>query len=245
MTRLIIILLAATTLTGCFSTKFVSSTSPVRVLHKIPRKSKLIIYRDDLTTISGKINGINDSNVFVKRIFRKLDSIPLDRIIGVETNGIEAFLTPSQIINYLDFKTKIIVRTWNAQEYKGILVDKNKNHLMIESYILGKKMHTIPLETVNSITARFNRSHIIQSKSPIPSLLHRLKSFDRVKVRFFDGWIMGGRIMYGKVRSMSHNQIRFSNGNIINIDSIATIEQRELQVDISATLMLIVLGLAF
>ncbi len=240
MTRLIIILLAATTLTGCFSTKFVSSTSPVRVLHKIPTKSKLIIYRDDLTTISGKINGINDSNVFVKRIFRRLDSIPLDRIIGVETNGIEAFLTPSQIINYLDFKTKIIVRTWNAQEYKGILIDKNENDILIDRKIWGEELLIIPMASINSITTRFNQAHIIQSKSLIPSLLHRLKSFDRIRVRDFKGLSMGG-----KVRSMSHNQIKFRDGIIINIDEIATIEQRELEVDKSATLMLIALGLAF
>lgn len=240
MTRLIIILAAATTLTGCFSTKFVSSTSPIRVLQKIPEKSKLIIFRDDFTTIAGKFKGLNESNAYLKRIFRQLDSIPLKRIIGVKAMHIEAFLTPNQIVNHLNIKTKLVVRTWDSQEYKGILVDKNKNHLMIESYIIGKEIYTIPLATINSITARFNQTHVIQSKSPIPSLLHRLKSFDRIRVRFFDGWIMGGKVM-----SMHQNQIRLSNGNIINIDTIATIEQRELQVDISATLMLIALGLAF
>ena len=245
MTRLIIILLTATTLTGCFSTKFVSSTSPKRVLHNIPKKSKLIIYMDDLTTISGKINGINDSYVYVERILRELDSIPLERIIGVETRGIEAFLTPSRIIKYLDLETKIVVRTWNSQEYKGILVNKNKNHLMIKSYILGDEIYTIPLAAINSITARFSQAHIIKSKSPIPSLLHRLKSFDRIRVRFFDGGIMGGRIMGGKVRSMSQNQIKFSNGNIVNIDTIATIKHLEWEIDKATALMIIAMGLAF
>ena len=240
MTRLIIILLAVTTLTSCFSTKFVSSTSPKWVLAKIPKKSKLIIYKDDLTTISGKSKGINDSYAYIKRIFRELDSIPLKRIIGVETMGIKAFLTPNQIINYLNIESKIVIRTWNSQEYKGKLIDKNESDILIESNLLGKEVYTIPLASINSITARFNQAHIIQSKSPIPSLLHRLRSFDRIRVRSFDGWIMSG-----KVRSMSHNQIKFRNGSIIYINDIATIEQREPEVDKATVLMIIALGLAF
>jgi len=240
MTRLLIILLAATTLTSCFSTKFVSSTSPKRVLQKIPKKSKLIIYRDDLTTISGKIKSINESYVYLKRIFSKLDSIPLKRIIGVKTMRIEAFLTPNQIVNYLNIETKLVVRTWNSQEYKGILIDKNESDLLIDRKISGEELYSIPLASINSITAKFNQAQIIHSKSLIPSLLHRLKSVDRIRIRDFNGLSMGG-----KVRSMSHNQIKFRDGSIINIDEIATIEQRELQVDKSATLMLIVLGLAF
>jgi len=240
MTRFIIIILAATTLSSCFSTKFVSSTSPIRVLQKIPEKSKVIIYKDNLTTIPGKLKGINDSYVFVKRIFRELESIPLKKIIGVKTMGIEAFLTPNKIINYLNDKTKIVVRTWNSQEYKGRLIDKNEIDIVIDRKISGEESFTIPLASINSITARFDQEHIIQSKSLIPSLLHRLKSVDRIRVRDFNGLLMGGI-----VRSMSHNQIKFRDGTIINIDEIATIEQRELEVDKSATLVIIALGLAF
>ena len=240
MKKLIIILLAATTLSSCFSTKFVSSTSPKRVLQKIPEKSKLIIYKDDLTTTPGKFKGINDSYAYLKRIFRELDSIPLKRIIGVKTMGIEAFLTPNKIINYLNDKTKIVVRTWNSQEYKGMFIGKNESDILIDRKISGEESFTIPLASINSITARFNQKHVIQSKSLIPSLLHRLKSVDRIRVRDFNGLLMGGI-----VRSMSNNQIKFRDGTIINIDEIATIEQRELEVDKSATLMIIALGLAF
>jgi len=240
MTRLIIILLVATTLTSCFSTKFVSSTSPIRVLQKIPEKSKLIIYMDNSTTIPGKLKGINDSYVFVKRIFKELESIPLKRIIGVKTIGIEAFLAPNQIINYLNSETKIVVRTWDSQEYKGILIDKNENDILIDRKISGEELLIIPMASINSITARFNQAQIIQSKSQITSLLHRLKSVDRIRVREFNGLSI-----VGKVKSMSHNQIKFRDGSIINIDEIATIEQRELEVDKSATLILIALGLAF
>ena len=195
---------------------------------------------DDLTTIPGKIQYINDSHVYVKRIFREMESIPLKRIIGVETMGIEAFITPSQMINYIKADTKIVVRTWNSKEYKGTLIEKNESDILIDRNIYGIGLYTIPLASINSITAKFNQAHIIQSKSPIPSLLHRLKSFDRIRVRTFDGWVLGG-----KVKSMSNNQIKFSNGNIIDIGLIANIDQIELEIDKSTALMIVAMGLAF